>query len=194
MRARFGWHDKQLEKPFQHRVAWLHAHRIAGGHHHHRLLAALLLPALAAAREHADLASCMNNNKRLLAGANVYATEYNDNWPPVWLAAHAYNQSPRNNMVRYVYTDPSGQAGVKIPNKITANQTFQNLRFFVSVESCRRRECLLLPRFYGKAQFIPRRSGIFPAADDGWPNGIMARVQPSAPLIAESWPASPAAT
>ncbi len=93
------------------------------------ILAALLLPALAAAREHADLASCMNNNKRLLAGANVYATEYNDNWPPVWLAAHAYNQVTAEQYGRYVYTDPSGQAGVKIPNKITANQTFQNLGF-----------------------------------------------------------------
>src|ERR1039458_2613732 len=42
------------------------------------ILAALLLPALAAAKEHADLTRCMNNNKQLLAGANVYATEYND--------------------------------------------------------------------------------------------------------------------
>jgi prepilin-type N-terminal cleavage/methylation domain-containing protein len=91
------------------------------------ILAALLLPALAAAKEHADLTRCMNNNKQLLAGANVYATEYNDYWPPVWLPAHAYNQVSAEHYARYVYTDPSGKAGVKVPNKITANQMFQNL-------------------------------------------------------------------
>ena len=93
------------------------------------ILAALLLPALAAAKEHANLASCRNNVKQQLLGSNIYATDYNDYWPPIWLGGHAYNQVSAEHYGRYIYQDPAGAAGIKAPNKITANQTFQNLGF-----------------------------------------------------------------
>jgi hypothetical protein len=40
-----------------------------------------------------------------------------------------YQQVSAEVYGRYIYTDPSGQAGVKVPNKITVNQAFQNLGF-----------------------------------------------------------------
>ena len=93
------------------------------------ILAALLLPALAAAKEHANLASCRNNVKQQLLGANIYANDYNDYWPPIYLGGHAYNQVTAEHYGRYIYTDPAGVASNKVPNKITVNQAFQNLGF-----------------------------------------------------------------
>ncbi len=89
----------------------------------------MLLPALAAAKERANRANCMNNVKQLLIGSNVYATDYNDYWPPVWLGGHGYQQVTAEHYARYIYTDPAGTAGLKVPNAITVNQAFQNLGF-----------------------------------------------------------------
>ena len=89
---------------------------------------------------------------------------------PFGLAAHAYNEVAAEHIWAVRLYRSVRAAGVKVPNKITVNQTFQNLGFLYPLNLARRRECLLLPRFYGKTQFIPRRAGIFPAADHGWAN------------------------
>jgi len=93
------------------------------------ILAALLLPALAAAKERANRGSCLNNVKQLIVGANMYATDYTDILPPVYLAGHSFNEVEAEHIGRYVYTDPGGQAGVKVPRTITVAQAFQNLGF-----------------------------------------------------------------
>jgi len=93
------------------------------------ILAALLLPALAAAKEHANLASCRNNVKQQLLGANIYATDYNDYWPSIYLGGHQYNQVSAEHYGRYIYTDPAGAVSNKVPITITVNQAFQNLGF-----------------------------------------------------------------
>jgi prepilin-type N-terminal cleavage/methylation domain-containing protein len=93
------------------------------------ILAAMLLPALAAAKERGLRASCLNNVKQLVVGANVYSSDFQDVLPPVWLPAHAFNQVSAEHYGRYVYTDPNGNAGVRVPKTITVGQAFQNLGF-----------------------------------------------------------------
>jgi prepilin-type N-terminal cleavage/methylation domain-containing protein len=93
------------------------------------ILAALLLPALASAKERALRTSCINNVKQQILGANMYASDFKDYLPPVHLPAHSYNEVAAEHYGRYIYVDPSGTAGVKVPTTITVDQAFQNLGF-----------------------------------------------------------------
>lgn len=93
------------------------------------ILAALLLPALASAKERALRASCLNNVRQQTIGAQLYASDASDALPPVGLSGHQYNQVSAEHYGRYIYTDPAGAAGVKVPKSITVAQTFQNLGY-----------------------------------------------------------------
>jgi prepilin-type N-terminal cleavage/methylation domain-containing protein len=93
------------------------------------ILAAMLLPALASAKARAQIAGCLSNVKQLTIGANLYASDYNDYLPPVYLAGHQFNQVSAEHYGRYVYTDPGSAAGVKVPNTVTVASAFQNLGF-----------------------------------------------------------------
>ena len=90
------------------------------------ILAAMLLPALATAKERGNRASCLNNVRQLLLGANMYATDNKDFLPPVYLPAHSFNQVSAEHYGRYIYT---GNPGDKVPKTITTDQIFQNLGF-----------------------------------------------------------------
>jgi prepilin-type N-terminal cleavage/methylation domain-containing protein/prepilin-type processing-associated H-X9-DG protein len=46
------------------------------------ILAGMLLPALARAKAKASGISCLNNLKQMVLAAQVYATDFNDYWPP----------------------------------------------------------------------------------------------------------------
>ncbi len=45
------------------------------------ILAAMLLPALNSAREKARLSSCLNNQKQVASGINMYTSDYDDSYP-----------------------------------------------------------------------------------------------------------------
>jgi len=45
------------------------------------ILASMLLPALSKAKEKATGVACLNNVKQLTLAANIYAGDFNDNWP-----------------------------------------------------------------------------------------------------------------
>jgi len=100
------------------------------------ILAALLFPALAAARERSQRASCLNNVKQQILGANMYASDFNDSLPPVFLANHGFNQVSAEHYGRYIFTDPTGASGYKVSqsgdeakSSASTDQTFQNLGF-----------------------------------------------------------------
>ena len=100
------------------------------------ILAALLLPALSKAKERAQRASCLNNVKQQIVGANMYATDFGDMLPIVYLAAHGLNQVSGEHYGRYIYTDPSGRSQYKIhlsgdeaKSSKDTDQTFQNLGY-----------------------------------------------------------------
>jgi prepilin-type N-terminal cleavage/methylation domain-containing protein len=93
------------------------------------ILAAMLLPALAAAKARGQIASCLNNVKQLVTGANIYSSDFSDWLPPIWLANHTFNEVAAEHYGRYIYTDPGTAAGVKVPNTVTVNNAFQNLGF-----------------------------------------------------------------
>jgi len=59
------------------------------------ILAAMLLPALASAKEKAQRAQCVNNNKEMSLAVHMYATDNRDilpypNWNPPWYAGWLY--------------------------------------------------------------------------------------------------------
>jgi prepilin-type N-terminal cleavage/methylation domain-containing protein len=93
------------------------------------ILAAMLLPALASAKARAQIAGCLSNFKQLTIGANLYASDFNDYLPPVSLPGHTFNEVNAEHYGRYIYTDPKGTAGVKVPNSVTVSNTFQNLGY-----------------------------------------------------------------
>jgi len=83
------------------------------------ILAAILLPALAAAKDRALRIACVNNVTQLIKAANVYASDFDDWLPPVWLGAptltgaHGFNSFEEEHYGRYVWSGPGGN--YKIP-------------------------------------------------------------------------------
>jgi len=95
------------------------------------ILAAILLPALAAAKDRALRIACVSNVNQLIKAANIYASDFDDWLPPVWLGAptlggdHGFNSFREEHYGRYVW---SGSGGTyKIPQTVT--NADQNLGF-----------------------------------------------------------------
>jgi prepilin-type N-terminal cleavage/methylation domain-containing protein len=67
------------------------------------ILAGLLLPALAAAKEKGNRASCMNNLRQISLGAHLYAGDYSDWLPPSDIKG--FNRVEGEHYGRYVWVD-----------------------------------------------------------------------------------------
>jgi prepilin-type N-terminal cleavage/methylation domain-containing protein len=121
------------------------------------ILAALLLPVLAAAKDKAQRMACINNVAQLTKGAAMYAADFNDYLPPVWLdpttptGAHGFNNFQEEHYGRYVYvpapSDPSP------PFKVSPNAPinyFQNLGYLYPLNMAGDGTCYYCPAYSAK--------------------------------------------
>jgi prepilin-type N-terminal cleavage/methylation domain-containing protein len=132
------------------------------------ILAALLLPVLAAAKDKAQRTACINNVTQLIKGANMYATDYNDYLPPVWLdptganAMHAFNRFNEEHYGRYVYgrnADPKYGApdpptGKFKVNPIIVTPYFQNLGYLYPLGMAGDGTIFFCPAYNGKGLVV----------------------------------------
>ena len=128
------------------------------------ILAALLLPVLAAAKDKALRLACINNVSQLMKGAGMYANDFADSLPPVWLdptganAMHAYNRFNEEHYGRYVYgrnTDPKYGAPDPASGKFKVNPTlltpyFQNLGYLYPLGMAGDGTIFYCPAYNGK--------------------------------------------
>jgi prepilin-type N-terminal cleavage/methylation domain-containing protein len=106
------------------------------------ILAALRLPGLASAKTKSLSMQCLSNVRQLIQGGNMYAADFNDYLPPVWIdpsgsnPGHGFNVYQEEHYGRYVYIpnyypmyggpDPTPPFKVN-PNIVTPY--FQNLGY-----------------------------------------------------------------
>lgn len=103
------------------------------------LLAALRLPALASAKTKSLSMQCVSNVRQLVQGGNMYAADFNNYLPPVWIdptvtggpaAAHGFNNFQEQHYGRYVYIPAPNDPAA--PFKVNSNNVtpyFQNLGY-----------------------------------------------------------------
>jgi prepilin-type N-terminal cleavage/methylation domain-containing protein len=130
------------------------------------ILAAMILPALAAAKNKAYRISCVNNVRQLSQGASMYASDFSDWLPPVYIdpinvppgapptTTHAVNNFEDEHYGRYVYirnvnTDPTPP--FVIP-KNAVTPFFQNLGYLYPMGECGSGEILYCPAMNAKVQ------------------------------------------
>jgi prepilin-type N-terminal cleavage/methylation domain-containing protein len=97
------------------------------------ILAAMLLPALASAKDKAQRIACENNIRQLSQGASIYATDFGDVLPPVWIdptvsggatAVHGMNNFQEEHYGRYVYiANPTATYGGPDPTTMSFRVT-----------------------------------------------------------------------
>ena len=109
------------------------------------LLAAVRLPALASAKAKSLHLQCLSNVRQLTQGGNIYAADFNDYLPPVWLDLsvsggpsqdHGFNNFQAEHYGRYLYLpnpyrvyggpDPTPPFQLN-PNRVTP--CYQNLGY-----------------------------------------------------------------
>ena len=135
------------------------------------ILAALLLPVLASARDKALRMACVNNVSQLMKGANIYANDFNDYLPPVWIdptvpasagsgATHGFNNFAEEHYGRYVYGPNPGNTGFgpadpTPPFKVNPNVLtpyFQNLGYLYPLAMAGDGSIYYCPAYSAKSQ------------------------------------------
>jgi type II secretory pathway pseudopilin PulG len=128
------------------------------------ILAALLLPVLAAAKDKAQRLACVNNVAQLTKGAAMYAADYNDYLPPVWIdpitypdpttqAQHGFNNFCEEHYGRYVYGPTDAPDDPAPPFKVRQNVTmhfFQNLGYLYPLGMAGDGTCYYCPAYSAK--------------------------------------------
>ncbi len=116
------------------------------------ILAALLLPALAAAKRKAKLAQCQSNFHQVYQACYIYATEYNDYFPPdtTHTGAAAFNVI-RGEHYTYFFLSPSGLPPAETPNVQVypgiKNNVFDNLGYLYETHGIGDAKALWCPSF-----------------------------------------------
>jgi prepilin-type N-terminal cleavage/methylation domain-containing protein len=121
------------------------------------IIAAILLPALAAAKEKAQRVSCLNNVRQLSQGASIYAGDYDDYLPPVWLdpssrtGPHGFNSFQEEHYGRYVYVpDPKNDPAPPFKVRQFLSPYFQNLGYLYAMNSLGDGAALYCPAYNSK--------------------------------------------
>jgi prepilin-type N-terminal cleavage/methylation domain-containing protein len=92
-------------------------------------------PALASSNLRVLEASCRNNFRQLSQGAAVYAAQYDDNLPPVWIdprsttGPHGINGFAAEHYGRYLYVPAPGDPPAPFKIKQTNSPYLQNLGY-----------------------------------------------------------------
>ena len=146
------------------------------------ILAAMLLPALAKAKDKAQRISCVNNVRQLTQGASIYASDYGDYLPPVWLdptvkggptAVHGFNNFQEEHYGRYLYgANNAGAAQLGLtpdpapPFKVTAPESpyWQNLGHLYPAKMVGNGQIYYCPAFDAK----PANTATMPLTSAGY--------------------------
>jgi prepilin-type N-terminal cleavage/methylation domain-containing protein len=117
------------------------------------ILAALLLPALSAAKRKAKLAQCQSNFHQIYIGCYIYATSYDDYFPPdtTHLGAAAFNLINGEHYT-YFFLSPSGPLDGAAHANTTVHQgnqadVFDNLGYLYETKGIGDGKALWCPSF-----------------------------------------------
>jgi prepilin-type N-terminal cleavage/methylation domain-containing protein len=118
------------------------------------ILAALLLPALSAAKRKAKLATCQSNFHQIYVACYIYATDYEDYFPPdtTHFGGDTLNNLASGEFYTYFFLSPSNvkytpaNAGVLVPQGIQ-NQVFDNLGYLYETHGIGDAKALWCPSF-----------------------------------------------
>jgi len=115
------------------------------------ILAAMLLPALSAAKQHAYVASCLNNVRQISIGSALYSGDNND-WLMPLNINHGFNVIAQSEDLDYAWSGPSRtQLNVNDNTGFVATN-LQNIGYLYPMKCVGNGETLFCPSYATKPQ------------------------------------------